>query len=171
MEAQMMTARSTTLAVLGLGALLVAGAAQARGPGGPSRGGRGDGLGPHVLEQLDLSNEQRTAIEKSRLAMQQDLVDVKAQLREKKDQLRELWLQDNPSEKSILAKHKEMEPLQTKIRERKIKHRLEVHKILTPEQRTKLRELAKERGKGRGMGRGMGPGGRGGMGGPDGDGL
>jgi Spy/CpxP family protein refolding chaperone len=96
--------------------------------------------------------------------MQQDLVDVKAQLREKKDQLRELWLQDSPSEKSILAKHKEMEPLRAKIRERQIKHRLEVHKLLTPEQRTKLRELADERGKGRGMGRGKGRGGPGGPG-------
>ncbi|MFH1811457.1 MAG: Spy/CpxP family protein refolding chaperone [Pseudomonadota bacterium] len=150
--------RMMTLAVFGLGALLLATTAEARGPRGQGRGGHGGkgGMGPQMLEQLDLSNEQRTQIEKSQLAMRQDLVDIKAQLREKKDQLRDLWLADNPSEKSILAKHKEMDPLRNKIRERKIKHRLEVHKILTPDQRAKLGELAKKRGKGPGGPRGPG---------------
>ena len=81
-------------------------------------------------------------------------------LMSKKLELRSLWLQTNLDEEKILAKEKEISALRAQLGERAIKNRLEMRKILTPEQQAQLANL---RGRewhehGRGCGYGPGPG-------------
>lgn len=154
-------AKLSGMMVLSMGLLLVASDADARGRRG--KGGMG-GRGGAMMKALDLTSAQRTEIERLRLDMQQETLDLRSQLREKHDQLRALWMVDSPDEKAIFAKHNEIDPLQKQLRSKMIKFRLAVHQLLTPEQRAKFAELGQHRRGGRG-GMGGGHGMRGGMGG------
>ena len=164
------TLKISGLMALSLGLVLAATQADARGRRGQG-GGQGGHGGMHkgMMRALDLSAEQRTEMEKLRLDMQQDTLELRASLRQKHEELRALWMVDEPSEKAIMAKHRQIEPLQKKLRNQHIKFRLAAHQLLTPEQRSKMADMSKRGrrgGKGCGMGgRGMG-GGMGGQGGP-----
>lgn len=164
------TLKLSGLMALSLGLVLAATQADARGRRGHGGPG-GKGMHRGMMRMLDLSAEQRTEMERLRLEMQQDTLELRAQLRQKHEELRALWTVDDPSKKAILAKHREIEPLQKKLRNRRIDFRLAVHNLLTPEQRAKMAEMAK-RGPRGGMGGPGGPGMMGGgMGGPGGPGM
>ena len=74
-------------------------------------------------------------------------------LMSKKLELRSLWLQTNPDEEKILAKQKEINDLKAQLQEKGTKNRLEMRKILTPEQQAQLASLRGRewREHGRGM--------------------
>ncbi len=157
------TIKITGMLALSMGLLFAASQVDARGRhGGGMRGHGGPGMHRGMMGMLDLSSEQRTEMERLRLEMQQDTLELREQLRQKHEELRALWTVDEPSKKAILAKHRELEPLMKKLRDRRIDFRLAVHNLLTPEQRAQMAQMAK-RGS-RGMG-GPGMGGPGMMGG------
>jgi len=70
-------------------------------------------------------------------------------------ELRKMWLQENPDKDKILALQKEVRTLRDQLEDKATAHKLEIRKVLTPEQREKLVNS--------GWGKGMGFGPRGGM--------
>jgi len=146
----------TFAVVAGLVAFLVAFDASAQ-RGGKGRGRGMSGLGYGAVAAIDLSADQEAKIEKLRAQMMEDLVPITAKLDDLRRQMQKLWSADQPSEKKIMAKHREMDKYRQKIRERRMQFRLDVYSVLTVQQRKKLNEfrMARPGGGGRG-GRGGG---------------
>lgn len=131
---------------------------------GPGYGsGQGRGFGYHQeagLWRLNLTDEQKTKIEALQIAQQKEVRPIREKMFDKSVELRRLWLQANPDRDKILVLQKEVRTLRDQIEDRSTVLRLEIRKLLTPEQQEKL--------AGAGWGRGMGFGPRGGMRGPGG---
>jgi Spy/CpxP family protein refolding chaperone len=156
-----------TLAVM---MVLGAGTALAQQPGaGYGRGhGRGfdDGeFGPgHRLEMLsehlELSDEQVASIKGIQAQGQQKNMELRKELMRLRNELQGEMLKDDPSGKIAQDLIENIGALRTEIQTNRLKNRLEVRELLTPEQRDKMLMLQgrSQRGKGhRGGGRGMGP--------------
>ena len=101
-----------------------------RGMGGLERG--------YGLSSLNLTDEQNSRMKTLREANQKEVVPLRAELNVRHAELRALWAQINPDEDALLAKQKEINKLRDQIGEKRTKHRVEMRKILTPEQRTQL---------------------------------
>jgi Spy/CpxP family protein refolding chaperone len=65
-------------------------------------------------------------------------IPLRNELMLKRLELRGLWMQTNPEETKILAKQKEINALRAQLGEKITKNRLEMRKILTPEQQAQL---------------------------------
>ncbi len=119
--------------------------------------GRGHGGGPHygcdtaALSQLNLTSEQTAKVNALREAHLKDIKPLEDKMFSKRGELRLLWLQTNPDEKKILATQKEIRNLRDQMHDKNTVHRLNVLKVLTPEQQEKLKAY----GPGRGFGPGM----------------
>ncbi len=132
--------------------LLLASQAYAWGPGA----GRGKGLCRSAgLERLNLTDSQKTKIEAIQDAHYKATRDLREKMFDKSVELRRMWLQENPDKDKILALQKEVRVLRDQLEDKTTAHKLEVRKVLTPEQREKLVN------SGWGKGKGFGP--RGGM--------
>ncbi|PKN69792.1 MAG: hypothetical protein CVU54_09130 [Deltaproteobacteria bacterium HGW-Deltaproteobacteria-12] len=139
------------------------------GPGagrGPGEGmGPGSGPGYHrtnAWEKLNLSAEQKTKIEALQTAHQKELRPVREKMFDKSVELRRLWLQTNPDKDKITAAQAEVSALRDQMQSKATAMRLEIRKVLTPEQQEKLVNSGWERGMGFGPRGGMrGHGGRG----------
>lgn len=132
------------------------------GPGsgrGPGEGmGPGNGPGYHrdaAWAKLNLSAEQKTKIEALQLDHQKEIRPVREKMFDKSVELRRIWLQPNPDKDKILALQKEVRVLRDQLEDKATAQKLEIRKLLTPEQQEKLANS--------GWGRGMGFGPRGGM--------
>ncbi|MBN2358094.1 MAG: Spy/CpxP family protein refolding chaperone [Deltaproteobacteria bacterium] len=109
------------------------------------RHGQGSGgFGPRIMAELDLSKEQQTKIENLRIEMEQRTTQVRIELRQKRGELRQLWQAEHPDERAILAKQTEMDPLRQQLRAEGVKFRVAVYEVLTPEQKTKLRDMLQQ---------------------------
>jgi len=137
----------------------------AYGPGS----GRGHGSGPHdgcdseTLSQLNLTAEQATKIDALREAFLKDCKPLQDKTVSKRNNLKILWLQQNPDQEKILAMQKEIKALMDQIQEKRHVYRLNVYNVLTPEQKEKLKSYGSDRGSGHGRGGttgylGVGPG-------------
>jgi Spy/CpxP family protein refolding chaperone len=129
-----------------------------RGPGEGMGPGIGMGQGFHrdaAWAKLNLSDEQKTKIEALQTAYQKELRPVREKMFDKSVALRRLWLQANPDKDKITAAQKEVSLLRDEMQNKVTTMRLEIRKVLTPEQQEKLVNS--------GWGRGMGFGPRGGM--------
>ncbi len=158
-----------TLVAVALGLLLSVpvfafGPGTGRGPGegmGPGSGmGQGIGMGQGfhhdaAWAKLNLSDEQKTKIEALQAAYQKELRPVREKMFDKSVALRRLWLQANPDKDKITATQREVSLLRDEMQNKVTTMRLEIRKVLTPEQQEKLVNS--------GWGRGMGFGPRGGM--------
>jgi Spy/CpxP family protein refolding chaperone len=168
--------KTTTTTIIGIAALALAGlsADAFAQPGGPRGGGPGRGLAA-----LGISPEQRQQIDQLRQAAWKQSEPLRAQMDAKQAELRQLWQTDRPDKAAIVSKQGELDALRAQQQSISVDFRLQVHALLTPEQRTKWAEQAGPglgggfgRGHGRGFmhgpgfGRGQGPGPRG-MGNPD----
>lgn len=91
-----------------------------------------------TVEELGLTDEQIRAITDLRLDFLRKTADKKAQLEIKKAELKALWMGSEPNKDAILKKVKEINDLKGDIELRKAEMRLEIYKILTPDQRKKL---------------------------------
>jgi Spy/CpxP family protein refolding chaperone len=185
--------RTRTIAALLIAALvLTAGAAMAqRGRGGPGQGmgmgmgmpgscglGLGLGMGPAVVSELGLTNDQVAQIQKITDQFVTDTQQLRAQLQTRLKELAQLWTAEEPNKSAIRSKIAEVDRVRAQIRDAMIDRTFATMKVLTPAQKTKLRDLVKNRpgfGVGMGYGLGMGCGMGGGncymMGGPGGQGL
>ncbi|HOK06579.1 MAG TPA: Spy/CpxP family protein refolding chaperone [Syntrophales bacterium] len=146
-------------AVLALIAVLAAAPAEARRgwwEGYP--GGGYQNLANHP--DLNLTADQVGKLNSLRETHLRETKPIRDQLFAKEGDLRLLWLQQNPDEKKIRTLQKEIRALRDQLEEKNTHFRLEQMKVLTPEQRERLKAL----GPGRGLGPGKGPRGYGGMG-------
>jgi len=146
----------TLITVIALTAF--AASAFASGPGW----GRGHGGGPcyggdvTALSELNLTADQTAKINALRETHLKDVKPLQDKMFSKRGELRLLWLQQNPDQDKILAAQKEIRTIRDQMQDKMTVHRLNVLKVLTPEQQEKVKAI----GPGRGFGRGMkgGPG-------------
>lgn len=129
-------------------------------------------FGSWLSTELKLTPEQRNWISELDEESADYLAPVIKELEQKRAELRELWSSSHPDEAEILALQRGMEPLREKVRERRIRFRIQVLELLTPKQREVYLRLIRNRpagfgwgcgcgwkmGWGRGYGRGMGRG-------------
>ena len=153
-----------TLTAVVIGLLLTS-QAFAWGPGS----GRGNcpyqGAG---LEKLNLTADQKAKIEDLQVAHQKATRPIRDKIFDKSVELRKLWLAAEPDKGKIMAAQKEMNVLREEMQTKATELRLDIRKVLTPEQNAKLAETGWGRGSGfgprggmrghQGMGPGYGPG-------------
>lgn len=156
-----------TIAIVTLLTIGIISVALSQGRG--HRAGRGR-FGPHCgpgmaargRPEPDLTKEQLEKLQPLRAGFEKETLSLRNELELKSLELRHLWTVDELDEEAIVAKSREVSDLQAQLQEKMIRHRLDVAKILTKEQRARF--LA---GSTRGLGpepRGRGRGGRPGMG-------
>lgn len=122
------------------------------GPGFGPHWGRGYGYCSEAgLDRLNLTDEQKTKIDALQTATERELRPVREKMFDKSVELRRLWLQANPDKDKINAAQKEMRTLRDQMQDKTTATRLEMRKLLTPEQQEKLA------GFGWGRGSGFGP--------------
>jgi len=122
---------------------------------GPGRGhGMGPGYGYSAIPNL--TAEQSSQIQALQKAHMDEIAPLQEELFKKRTELRSLWLTPNPDQADITAKQKEILNLRTDLQEKGTNFRLQINKLLTPEQQTQLATY------GPGFGPGMGKMGRGG---------
>lgn len=132
------------------------------GPCGPGYGpgyGPGAGFGPG----LNLTPEQSQKMQAMRENFFKESLPLRNELQVKQLELRTLWAQANPDQEKILAKQKEVNALRAQLQEKATQHRLEMRKVLTPEQQAQMGAYGPGFGPGSGrgygrMGGGFGPG-------------
>jgi len=102
-----------------------------------------------------LTAEQTEKINAMREAHLKDIQPLRDQVYSKSKELRTLWLAATPDREKITALQKEAQGLRDQLTDKLTTYRLELRKILTPEQLAKVQAY----GSGRGMARmGGGPG-------------
>ena len=143
-----------TAVVLGL---LLASQAFAWGPGP----GRGPGYCRQAaMEKLNLTTDQKAKIDALQTAHEKATRPLRDKIYDKSAEVRKLWLQANPDKDKITAAQKELRVARDEMEDKVTSLRLEIRKVLTPEQNEQLANT--------GWGRGPGFGPRGGMRGYDG---
>jgi Spy/CpxP family protein refolding chaperone len=113
--------------------------AMERGYGFHGRDGRSAGSGP--WESLNLTPDQVEKLKALRKSFLEEKIPLQNDLMRDRLEMKALWMQANPDEQKILAKQQEINTLRAQIREKAIKDRLEMRKILTPEQQAKWIQL------------------------------
>lgn len=152
----------STKSILGIATLLLAGiSANAFAQGRGMRGGPMNGSGPFA--QLELTAEQKQKVEPLREATKKQAEPLQNAMQAKHTELQQLWSVDRPDKAAIERKQAEIAGIHQKLQAIRTELHLQIHAILTPEQRTKW---AQRQGKGPGMG-GRGGKGRGFMHGGD----
>jgi len=132
--------------------LLLASQAFAWGPGS----GRGQGYCREAgLERLNLTDDQKAKVEALQTANWKAIKPLREKMFDKTVELRRLWLQANPDKDKITAAQRELRTLRDEMQDKNTAMRLEIRKVLTPEQNEKISDM--------GWGRGPGFGPRGGM--------
>jgi zinc resistance-associated protein len=158
------------VALLVAGLVATAGIAMAQGWGrgmgyGPGPGawhgpGYGMGYGPGGSwgPALNLTPEQNQKIQALGESFFKETLPLRNEIETKQLELRSLWAQANPDQEKILAKQKEINALRTQLQEMATKNRLEMRKVLTPEQQAQLGAYGPGFGPGYGRRGGFGPG-------------
>jgi|YelNatPaOPRAMG01_1025707.scaffolds.fasta_scaffold70309_2 hypothetical protein len=146
-----MMKKGRILAVLFLTLLLTFSLGFAWGPRG--YWGRYAGYGPWYLNPplSDLTQEQIRKIGDLREKFLKEIAPLQEKLFAKRMELRSLWLSRDLDERKINALQREIIDLRAKIAQKAGELRLEISKVLTPEQREKLSLYGPWRGWGRCM--------------------
>lgn len=137
---QWKTALLLTLSVL---ALTFAAAALAQGPQGRSGQGRGrqgePGLRLEMMtEKLELTTDQVAAIEKIQETGREKGTELRKDMMRLRNELEGEMLKDEPSEKTALQLVEKIGGLRTEMQAGRMQVRLEVRRLLTPEQRDRM---------------------------------
>jgi Spy/CpxP family protein refolding chaperone len=134
----------------------VAAPASAQGPGPKGKGAKmGKPMGP--MAGLNLSAEQKQKFDQIHEAAAKQAEPIQKEMAAKAKEMQALWAVDKPDRAAIERKHGEMAALQSKLWGIHIDTRLQIHALLTPEQRAKWAEHPHGMGM-HGGGMGMGPG-------------
>jgi len=130
--------------LMALAMLVIAGAAMAQPPQGEMKMRREmmkERLGKSALEELGLSDAQKSQIHQALLDTRKKNIDVEAKLKLAGIELHELMRAEAPDQAKINVKIGEVSRLRETLMRNRIETRLAVQKILTPEQRQKMQEL------------------------------
>ena len=129
-----------------------------RGHGrGQCGGGACYGADLTAVPGLNLTTEQTAKINTLREAHLKDVKPIQDKMFSKRGDLKLLWLQKNPDQEKIRQAQKEIRTLRDQMQDKKDNYRLEMLKVLTPEQQEKLNAYRPGRGFGPGMKGGAGP--------------
>jgi len=134
---------------LTLALALVATVALARGPGYGRGYGMGPGYGCPAIPNL--TAEQSSQIQALQKAHLDEIAPLQEELFKRSTEVRSLWSTPNPDQAAITAKQKEILDLRTRLQEKGTDFRVEIRKLLTPEQQAQISTFGP--GKGPGMGR------------------
>jgi len=160
--------KGKVLAITAIAALIVAGLIAYAGPWW----GRGYGYGPGMGFWAVLTDEQREQIEELTSKFLSETAEIRGRLQAKLIELRNLWTDPNVGEEEILSKSAEVKDLRDQLYEISLKHRLEIRRLLTPDQIRRIGAIFGGRWgagprmgfgpwggfkTGRGTGRGFGP--------------
>ena len=142
-------------------ALALVGAALAWGPGfGPGFGRAFVGPANGVPPIPNLTAEQSAQIQALRDGFLKENESLQKELYAKGVELRNLWRSPNPDQAAIAGKRTEIASLQSQLQDKAANLRLEIRKVLTPEQLAQLPAFSEDAGFGPGAGfgpRGFGP--------------
>jgi Spy/CpxP family protein refolding chaperone len=100
-----------------------------------------------VLKDLNLTKEQKEKIETIRRKIEKENIALRAELKIKKIELKEMLDDSTIKEKEIFKKIEEIGEIEKKILKNRISGILELRKVLTPEQIEKLKEHHRLKGK------------------------
>jgi Spy/CpxP family protein refolding chaperone len=146
----------TFVALFAMAALTASAFAVGPGAGrGHDRGhhGGGDCYGDDLkaVSGLNLTTEQTAKVSALREAHLKDVKPIQDKMFSKRGDLKLLWLQKSPDQAKIRQTQKEIRTLRDQMEDKKDNHRLEVLKVLTPEQQEKLNTYRPGHGSGHGM--------------------
>jgi len=113
------------------------------------RGFYGSGYGYGYPAIPNLTAEQSAKIQALQKAYLDEIAPIQQQLLAKRTELRSLWLNPKPDQALIAAKQKEILSLQSQLTEKATNLRLEIRKVLPPEQQAQMGAF----GYGPGMGK------------------
>jgi Spy/CpxP family protein refolding chaperone len=98
-----------------------------------------------IAEELGIDEATMKKIRTKAEEKERKVIEIDSQLREDFRKLRLMMDEDNPDEQKIMAQVDKIGSLHTSLRKEQIKLMLYVHKLMTPEQRTKLRRIMMNR--------------------------
>jgi Spy/CpxP family protein refolding chaperone len=146
-----------------IGALALSATAAVAQPGrmGPGRKG-GHRMGPdRIYQQLDLTEQQQEKIQALRLETAKKAAQIQADLKVARLELRSAMAKDVPSASEVKAKVEAVNRARGEMLENRVNTQLAVRKLLTPQQRDKMKTLRRQGPAGRRGGwegrRGPGP--------------
>ena len=85
-------------------------------------------------EDLNLTDQQQQKMDDLKFQHQKAMIQKNADLKEAKLEMRNMMRKTEVDEKAVLGKQKQISTLKAEIAEARLKHRLEMRKVLTPEQ-------------------------------------
>jgi Spy/CpxP family protein refolding chaperone len=141
-----------TAMLLTAGLLIAAGAAVAQDQ---TSGKDASASGPHsgwTCQHLGLTDAQQQAWNELREKGRQERVALHKDLMRLRNELRGEMLKDEPSAAKVQDLVARAGELRTKMQQNRMARRLEMRKLLTPEQRDRLLLMEQERGRGHGRG-------------------
>lgn len=131
-----------------LALIIVAGIVSAQGPrGGMGKMGDGSmtmGMGQRMISQLGLTQDQQTKLKQMHTDYLNATQSTRDQLRTKMQELAQLWSNDATADQ-LKAKMGEIDTLRAELRDAGIDFAIQTRTVLTTEQRTKLRQMIKDR--------------------------
>ena len=87
-----------------------------------------------------LNPEQRTKLRELQLKFNEETAQIRGGILTKRLELQSLWTNPNTDAKAIMDKEKEFRELQNQMAEKIVQYKLEVRKLLTPEQISQFRQ-------------------------------
>jgi Spy/CpxP family protein refolding chaperone len=115
--------------------------------------GRFFGDPERMKKELNLTDEQVTKIEDINKEHRKKMLDYKEKLAPKEIQLKKLLLEDSVDMARVRSLLKEIGDLRVELQALRIEHRLNIEKVLTPDQKAKMRQHRRHMMK-KGMDRG-----------------
>jgi len=150
----------TNMGILGLAALLLVGAPawaqNNKGGMNNNKGGMMKGNHNAAMAALNLTPEQKQKIDALKDAAMKQSEPLRKEMQSKMAEMKGLWMVDKPDKEAIGRKQAEMDSTRQKLRAIWTDFHLQMHDVLTPEQRAKWAEhFGGMMGKGQGMHNGM----------------
>lgn len=139
-------------------------AAYGAGPAKAGMGSRGMGKGmgkgmmfERMAKELNLSQAQIQQLEQIRSQYMTATQATRDQLKAERQTMMNLWMSDNPDPAAIKAEFAKIDQLKAQLRDTGVDYAVQGMKVLTPDQRTRLRTMIQNKmGQCRAMGMGMG---------------
>lgn len=100
---------------------------------------------PKAAEQVGLTPDQVADLKKRVETVSAEMKDLNTKMEAAAKQQLELMSKDAPDEKDVMKAVEEIGELRIKVAKIRVHQLLDVQKSLTPEQRTKMRDLVKQR--------------------------
>ena len=100
---------------------------------------------PKAAQELLLTEEQAQALKTNLFAVAKERIDLKAQMEHAAENQAELLSSEEVNEAAVMKAVEETGRMRTEIAKANVRTLLAVHKILTPEQRKKLKEIIHQR--------------------------